>query len=573
MIPAKTDDLARDEILYLPIALIHPDPEQPRLDVDADLAASIKAHGVLQAIQVRPHPSLADQFQIVDGERRFNGARKAGLRTIPATFAIDVEDPADRIIRQIVRNEGKPLTPVEEALAFKRAIDGKRAGGNKRYGMVQLAHDLGYAKSTVGDRLTLTELPKFWLDLIVHGPLQASHAPILYKYRLVPEDFQRKVLEKMKDDYIWPSQKRSLGLGKDPVISIDDFEDVAERCFSDFLKPVSEVPGYKGPTAVLKVRGHWNAVKCAVDPQIWQPLVNAAKAKKAKKTRDANAGRGKARKVAVPAWAKVPAAAKTETSSGSFYNIEDWKGVHGLVDESGKWHFNGRYYNDVPKPFDPAVLLKQLDPAKIVRLQVGPTSYSSAKFYIGTTDNGAFGAARKAYIDAQMAAWQKVIAEFASDLLKASREEGVDVEGGLTPDLLGFMIDSVGRDELDQLLEDLLSIAIAQNAPGASEVSETEKARRSYFASLDREPAERLLTAVALIQRCNIKVPSERLGAWEKAQLAKYSKVKITWPSTKGSAAPVAKEQAAPVDAEGDDVDETEEEEEGELVGVGAEEE
>lgn len=53
MKPTTEQDLVRDEIIYLPVSSIDPDPNQPRLDVDADLADSIKQHGVLQPIEVR----------------------------------------------------------------------------------------------------------------------------------------------------------------------------------------------------------------------------------------------------------------------------------------------------------------------------------------------------------------------------------------------------------------------------------------------------------------------------------------------------------------------------------------
>lgn len=170
---ATTEAVAEDAIYYLPLSTIHPDPDQPRLNVDADLAESIAQHGVLQAIEVRPHPTIPDEWQLVDGERRYQGSKRARLETIPATIKLDVEDAADRIVRQIVRNEGRPLTPVEEALAFKKIIDTRRAGGDKKYGVVQLSRELGIAKSTIGDRLMLTEIPAFWLEPIAAGPLQA----------------------------------------------------------------------------------------------------------------------------------------------------------------------------------------------------------------------------------------------------------------------------------------------------------------------------------------------------------------------------------------------------------------
>lgn len=282
------DNVVRDEILYLRVASIDPDPEQPRLEVDAELADSIKQHGVLQAIQVRPHPVHADRWMIVDGERRWKGAKAAKCDTIPATIGLDVEDVGDRIIRQIVRNEGKPLTPVEEALAFKKIIDHRHADGDKRFGVVQLAKQLGIAKSTVSDRLTLTEIPAFWLELIVKGPLQPSHAPILHRWRKVPEKFQRRALEQMQSDYRWPGVQPGHKAKGGDRLYVGDFERLMRTFFPEFVKPVSDVPGYDGPTERFTIETYTGAKTYAMDPSKWQPIYRKAIA--AKRAKSAKGG-------------------------------------------------------------------------------------------------------------------------------------------------------------------------------------------------------------------------------------------------------------------------------------------
>ena len=290
--PIGGDGIARDEILYLPIGSIDPDPEQPRLDVDGELADSIKQHGVLQPIQVRPHPGDADRWMIVDGERRYRGSLRAKLATIPATITLEVEDAGDRIIRQLVRNEGKPLTPVEEALAFKKIIDAKRAAGDKggtKYGVVQLARDLGLAKSTISDRLTLTEIPAFWLALIVDGPLQLSHAPILHRWRKVPAKYQARALEQMKNDYRWPSNSAN-GYKKAKAgdrLYVGDFQTLVRTFMTKFVKPVGDCPGYTGPTERFALNSYEGQKTFAMDPSQWQPIYRqglaAKKAKAGKK--------------------------------------------------------------------------------------------------------------------------------------------------------------------------------------------------------------------------------------------------------------------------------------------------
>jgi ParB/RepB/Spo0J family partition protein len=293
---ASLEDLARDEILYLPIAAIDPDPEQPRLDVDDELADSIKQHGVLQAIQVRPHPSGADdRWQIVDGERRWRGAVKAKADTIPATITLEVEDVGDRIIRQIVRNEGKPLTPAEEAIAFKRIIASKQLAGDKRYGLVHLAKELGIPKSTVSDRLAMTEIPAFWMPLIVNGPLQPSHVPLLHRWRKVPEKFQQRALEQMQADYRWAGHVENRARKGDRIY-IGTFKTLLDTFMYKFIKPVADVPGYVGPTDTFESRSAWPRKRLvhAMDPSKWRPIwhkgIAARRAKSAGKKSSADSG-------------------------------------------------------------------------------------------------------------------------------------------------------------------------------------------------------------------------------------------------------------------------------------------
>lgn len=287
------EQLARDEIVYLPLAAIAPDPAQPRVDVDDELAESIKQHGVLQAIQVRPHPSGEDdRYMIVDGERRYRGSLKAKAETIPATITLEVEAVADRIIRQIVRNEGKPLTPAEEAVAFKRAIEDRRAGGDKKYGVIQLAKELGIPKSTVSDRLMLNEIGACWMPLIVNGPLQLSHATILHRWRKVPLKYQERALAQMKNDYRWPADSANgyKKAKKGDRLYVGDFQTLVRTFMRKFVKPVGDVPGYTGPTERFAIESYEGQKTWAMDPGQWQALYRkglaAKKKRSAARTRD-----------------------------------------------------------------------------------------------------------------------------------------------------------------------------------------------------------------------------------------------------------------------------------------------
>lgn len=192
------------EVADFAIASIAPDPDQPRKDVDEDLAASIAEQGVLQPITIRIHPSEQGdvRFMIVDGERRWRGARKAGLKFIPAIFRSDAMDEATRLIRQSTFNTGKPLSPLEEAKAWRRVqeLTGMNAGS--------LAKLLGRAKSTVGDRLALAEAPEAFHQLFGAGLLTASAGPIVRRYSEVPNKTLEKAVSLIMDRWEFEEAKQ-----------------------------------------------------------------------------------------------------------------------------------------------------------------------------------------------------------------------------------------------------------------------------------------------------------------------------------------------------------------------------
>jgi ParB family transcriptional regulator, chromosome partitioning protein len=106
----------------IPLADIDEDPEQPRQQFDQDrlagLAETIRQRGVLQAISVRPHPTLAGRWMLNYGARRLRASRLAGQADIPA-FVDKAADDYDQVIENEQR-EG--LTPLELALFVKKRL-------------------------------------------------------------------------------------------------------------------------------------------------------------------------------------------------------------------------------------------------------------------------------------------------------------------------------------------------------------------------------------------------------------------------------------------------------------------
>lgn len=161
-----------------------PNPDQPREHFDAEalteLAGSIKTHGVLQPILVRP--LAAGKFQIVAGERRFQAARQAGLEELPVVVRelSDAESLELALVENVMRED---ISPLEEARTLKRLIE---AFG---YSYAQLGERLGKNKAYVDHRVRLLKMPEEIQDALAsevvdergkaHRPFTPRHAGVV----------------------------------------------------------------------------------------------------------------------------------------------------------------------------------------------------------------------------------------------------------------------------------------------------------------------------------------------------------------------------------------------------------
>jgi ParB family chromosome partitioning protein len=160
-----------NHVRELPVALVRPNPAQPRQLFDADkleqLAASIVEHGLLQPIRVRP--AADGTFLLVCGERRWRAHGLAGRETILAI----VEDCSDDDLadRAIVENMARAdITPLEEARAFQARLD---AG----YSVDELARRLGIKQPhRITDRTALLRLVPEFQDALARDIITPSQA-------------------------------------------------------------------------------------------------------------------------------------------------------------------------------------------------------------------------------------------------------------------------------------------------------------------------------------------------------------------------------------------------------------
>ena len=162
--------------MMLRISSIEPNREQPRKQFDEDalmeLADSIRQHGVIQPLLVRPLDN--GMYQLVAGERRWRASRMAGLIEVPVVIR-DLSDHEAMEIALIENLQRKDLNVIEEALGYQQLMD--------KYDMTQekVAERVGKSRPAVANALRLLNLPDQVIDMVKSGEVTAGHARALLK--------------------------------------------------------------------------------------------------------------------------------------------------------------------------------------------------------------------------------------------------------------------------------------------------------------------------------------------------------------------------------------------------------
>lgn len=158
----------------LRVAEIEPNREQPRKTFDeeaiAALADSIREHGMIQPILVRPLEN--GSYQIVAGERRWRAARMLGLEEVPVNIRA-MSDQETMQIALIENLQRENLNPIEEALGYQELMD--------QFGMTQegIAQIVGRSRSAVANSLRLLQLPEPIQQYLQEGSITVGHAKAL----------------------------------------------------------------------------------------------------------------------------------------------------------------------------------------------------------------------------------------------------------------------------------------------------------------------------------------------------------------------------------------------------------
>ncbi len=205
-----------DEQRNLPVERLKPGKYQPRTHMDqdslAELAASIKAQGIMQPILVRAIDSTpgAERYEIVAGERRWRAAQLAGLSDVPVLVRSipDEQALAMALIENIQREN---LNPLEEAQGLQRLID--------EFGLThqQAADAVGRSRPAASNLLRLLQLTAAVQDMLMNGQLDMGHARALLPIsssqqvglaqRIIQKDLSVRETERLVQQILNPPTK------------------------------------------------------------------------------------------------------------------------------------------------------------------------------------------------------------------------------------------------------------------------------------------------------------------------------------------------------------------------------
>jgi len=163
----------RPRAVEIPVDRLSPNPFQPRRSFTEEgleqLADSIRHHGILQPIVVRPS---GDGYQLIAGERRWRAAQIAGLQRIPAVVR-ELDDPGMVQVALIENLQREDLNPIEEASAYRRLMD--------EFNMTQeqLSSAIGRSRPAIANAVRLLNLPEAIQRAVEERKLSEGHARCL----------------------------------------------------------------------------------------------------------------------------------------------------------------------------------------------------------------------------------------------------------------------------------------------------------------------------------------------------------------------------------------------------------
>jgi len=204
----------------LRVDFLQPGKYQPRTHMDQEslneLAASIRAQGVMQPILVRPIDG--GRYEIIAGERRWRASQLAGLHEVPVLVR-DIPDDSALAMSLIENIQREDLNPLEEAMGIQRLID--------EFGMThqQAADAVGRSRPAASNLLRLLHLAKPVQELLMGGEIDMGHARALLPlakasqlqlaHRIAAKGYSVREAERMVQHELNPPKKKSSAKTED----------------------------------------------------------------------------------------------------------------------------------------------------------------------------------------------------------------------------------------------------------------------------------------------------------------------------------------------------------------------
>ena len=209
----------------VPIEFLKPNPRNPRRTFSdtelGELANSVRQHGVIQPIVVRPVKGTQDRYEIIAGERRWRAAQRANLHEVPIVV-LDVTDGEALELAIIENVQRSDLNPLEEASGYQSLAN------EFNHSQDDIAKIVGKSRSHIANMMRLTKLPAEVQTLITSGELTAGHAraligvpdPLAAAKRIVEEGLNVRQTEALAHEEGVPERKpqkaRTGAKEKDP---------------------------------------------------------------------------------------------------------------------------------------------------------------------------------------------------------------------------------------------------------------------------------------------------------------------------------------------------------------------
>ncbi|WP_297429614.1 ParB/RepB/Spo0J family partition protein [Clostridium sp.] len=175
LIPEEAESFKEESNkILISINKIKSDEKQPRKLFDSDkiaeLAESIKTHGIIQPLILKKH--INDQYIIVAGERRWRAAKMAGLKDIPAVI-MDLSDKDTLEISLIENIQREDLNPIEEALAYRELLN------DFKITQEELSKRIGKSRVAIANTMRLTNLDERVQQYIIESIISEGHGRVL----------------------------------------------------------------------------------------------------------------------------------------------------------------------------------------------------------------------------------------------------------------------------------------------------------------------------------------------------------------------------------------------------------